>query len=89
MDQIEQYKTVMSEIIAKQAVILGPTMAVARARKVAEITVSEDGKVTSVTGEPSAILEKLIATYVELSGEIVKNALGPIFLKYPSVKPSN
>lgn len=89
MDQIEQYKTVMSEIIAKQAVILGPGMAIARARKVVEIQVSDDGKVTSIQGEPAAILEKLIATYVELSGEIVKNALGPIFLKYPSVKPSN
>lgn len=89
MDQIEQYKTVMSEIIAKQAVILGPTMAVARARKVSEITVSDDGKVTLISGDPTVVLEKLIATYVELSGEIVKNALGPIFVKYPSIKPSN
>ena len=89
MDQIEQYKTVMSEIIAKQAVILGPNMAVARARKVSELTVSDSGTVTAIQGEPSAVLEKLIATYVELSGEIVKNALGSIFLKYPSVKPSN
>lgn len=89
MDQIEQYKTVMSEIIAKQAVILGPNMAVARARKVSELTVSDNGTVTAIQGEPSAVLEKLISTYVELSGEIVKNALGSIFLKYPSVKPSN
>lgn len=89
MDQIEQYKTVMSEIIAKQAVILGPNMAIARARKVAELTVSDSGVVTAIEGEPSNVLEKLIATYVELSGEIVKNALGSIFLKYPSVKPSN
>lgn len=89
MDQIEQYKTVMSEIIAKQAVILGPGMAIARARKVQELTVSDSGVVTGIEGEPSAVLEKLIATYVELSGEIVKNALGSIFLKYPSVKPSN
>lgn len=89
MDQMEQYKTVMSEIIAKQAVILGPTMAVARARKVSEITVSDDGNVTLISGDPTVVLEKLIATYVELSGEIVKNALGPIFVKYPSIKPSN
>lgn len=86
MDQNEQYKSVMAEIIAKQSVILGPDMAVARARKVNGLEVSLDGLVTGVTGDPAEALEKLIDSYVELSGQIVKNALGPIFTKYPSVK---
>lgn len=86
MDQNEQYKAIMAEIIAKQSVILGPDMAVGRARKVAELEVSPDGKVTGVEGDPAEALEKLIDSYVELSGQIVKNALGPIFTKYPSIK---
>lgn len=89
MDQIEQYKGMMSEIIAKQSIILGPGMAVMRAQKVTEIKVNEAGVVTAINGDPAQALEKLIASYVELSGEIVKNALGPIFTKYPSVKPTN
>ncbi len=76
----------MSEIIGKQIVILGPEIAVLRARKVPEISLSEDGKVVDVKGDPDEVLNRLIDTYVELSGEIVTNALGTIFTKYPSIK---
>ncbi|MEK7538517.1 MAG: hypothetical protein AAB552_01620 [Patescibacteria group bacterium] len=86
MNQIDEYKSVMSEIIGKQIVILGPEIAVLRARKVPEISLSEDGKVVDVKGDPDEVLNRLIDTYVELSGEIVTNALGTIFTKYPSIK---
>ena len=86
MDQAEQYKAVMAEIIAKQSIILGPDMAIARAKKVTDIEVGDKGEVTSVKGDPADALKRLIDTYVELSGQIVKNALGPIFTKYPDIK---
>ena len=86
MDQTEQYKSVMSEIIGKQGIILGPAMAIARAKKVSGIDVSEKGTVTGISGDPADALKRLIDTYVELSGQIVKNALGPIFMKYPDIK---
>lgn len=86
MDQTEQYKAVMTEIIGKQGVILGPDMAIMRAKRVPDIEVSEKGEVTSIKGDASAALKSLIDTYVELSGQIVKNALGPIFMKYPEIK---
>lgn len=86
MEQVEQYKAVMSEIIAKQSVILGPDMAIARAKKVAGIEIGEKGEVLSVAGDPAETLKLLIDNYVELSGQIVKNALGPIFTKYPEIK---
>lgn len=86
MDQAEQYKSVMSEIIAKQSVILGPDMSIMRAKKIEGIDISEKGEVTSVKGDPADALRRLIDTYVELSGQIVKNALGPIFTKYPDIK---
>lgn len=85
MEQIEQYKSVMTEIIAKQSIILGPEMALMRAKKVAEISFV-DGKVSEIQGDPAQALKKLIDAYVELSGQIVKNALGPIFSKYPEIK---
>ncbi len=86
MEQTEQYKSIMSEIIVKQGVILGPDMAVMRARKVTEIEVTSDGRVTEIKGDPSEALKKLVDTYVELSGQIVKNALSSIFTKYPEIK---
>lgn len=86
MEQAEQYKAVISEIITKQSIILGPDMAIARAKKVSGIEIGEKGEVKSVSGDPADALKRLIDTYVELSGQIVKNALGPIFTKYPDIK---
>lgn len=86
MDQTEQYKSVMSEIIAKQSVILGPDMAVMRAKKVSNIRIGDNGEVEEIIGNPVDALNRLIDTYVELSGQIVKNSIGSIFIKYPEVK---
>jgi hypothetical protein len=86
MDQAEQYKSVMSEIIIKQSIILGPDMAIARAKKVSGIEVGDKGEVLSVSGDAADALKRLIDTYVELSGQIVKSALGPIFTKYPDIE---
>ena len=85
MNEIEQYKAVMSEVIKKQIIIIGPDIAILKARNVKELTVENDGSVTDVKGDSSAALEKLINAYVELSGQIVRSALGPIFTKYPAV----
>lgn len=89
MEEREQYLSLSSEIIAKQAVILGPDMAILKARNVPELVIDDQGKVTDIKGNPVEVLQKLIDEYVELSGEIVKNALGSIFAKYPVYKKLN
>ena len=85
MDDKEQYKAIMTEIVNKQGIILGPEFAIMRARSVEELSISESGEVLEIEGEPKMVLQKLIDNYVELSGQIVRNALGTIFSKYPSV----
>lgn len=80
------YKQMLTEIIKKQIVILGPQIAVLKARKVPGLSVGDDGTVTAVTGPEQVVLQKLIDEYVALSGEIVKNAVNSIFEKYPSIK---
>ena len=82
----EDYKNIITEIIKKQAIILGPQIAVLKARNVAGITVMDDGLVTSINGSEQEILQKLIDQYVSLSGEIVKNAVNSVFAKYPSLQ---
>lgn len=86
MDEKEQYQSLISDIIAKQAVILGPDIAMLKARNVSELEISKDGKITEIHGDSSVALQKLINEYVNLSGLIVKNALGSIFEKYPAIK---
>ena len=86
MSQEEQYRAVISEIIAKQSLILGPEMAIMRAKKIQELEISAQGEIVSIKGDPAEALKKLVDIYVELSGQIVRNALTPIFIKYPEVK---
>jgi len=86
MEDKDQYKSLMTDIIAKQSVILGPEIAVLKAKKVEELVISDNGTVEDIKGNPAEVLQKLIDEYVELSGMIVKNALGSIFAKYPSIK---
>ncbi len=86
MEDKDQYKSIITEIIKKQIVILGPQIAVLKARGVSGLDVTDEGEVTNIEGEPHATLQALIDQYVELSGQIVKNALGSIFIKYPLIK---
>lgn len=80
------YKQMLTEIIKKQIIILGPQIAVLKARGVTGLKVSDDGTVESVDAPEQIILQKLIDEYVALSGEIVKNAVNSIFEKYPSIQ---
>jgi hypothetical protein len=89
MDQKEKYKLLLTEIIAKQAIILGPQIAVLKARNVSGLTVSDDGKVLDFSEDPRKTLEQLVDEYVNLSGQIVKNALGSVFAKYPDLRHSH
>jgi len=86
MEEKNQYISLVSEIMAKQAVILGPDIAILKARNVLGLTVDDNGKVLDIKGNPSDVVEQLIDEYVQLSGQIVKSALSSIFTKYPDIK---
>jgi hypothetical protein len=82
----EQYKQLLSEVIQKQIVILGPAIAVLKARNISGLEITDEGKVTDINDDPEKVLKELIDVYVSLAGQIVKNALGSIFDKYSSIK---
>lgn len=86
MKDENDYLALMTEIIAKQSVILGPEIAILKAKNVPDVVINNEGRVTDIKGEPDIALQKLVNEYVELSGMIVKNALGSIFEKYPTIK---
>lgn len=89
MDNKTRHIAIISEIIAKQSIILGPNIAILKARSVTGLEVSDNGIVTDIKGDGNTILQQLVNTYVELSGMIVKNALGSIFEKYPDINKIN
>jgi len=86
MPSKDEYKKIFGEIIQKQAIILGPAIAVLKARNVEGLKVADNGEVTDIAGNEQMMLHRLIDEYVALSGEIVKNAVNSVFDKYPSIK---
>ncbi|MBU2236238.1 hypothetical protein KKA01_04265 [Patescibacteria group bacterium] len=86
MSNDDEYKMIMSEMIKKQVVILGPDIAIMKAKNVKELVVGTDGEVTEINGDAQAVLQKLIDEYVALSGLIVKKTMEPLLAKYPSIK---
>jgi hypothetical protein len=89
MDEKTRYVAIITEIIARQSIILGPDISILKARSVVGLTVDDKGVVTDIKGDGSVVLQQLVNTYVELSGMIVKNALGSIFEKYPEINKVN
>lgn len=86
MGNSEDFKNLITEIIRKQIDILGPEMAIRRAKNVPGLEVKDDGQVAALSGDREVILKELVEEYISLSGQIVKNILGPVFAKYPDIK---
>lgn len=74
----QDYKQLLSEVIKKQIVILGPDITLSKARNVKGLTVANDGTVTSVEGKPQEVTQALIDQFVQLSGLIVKKTMEPL-----------
>jgi hypothetical protein len=73
-----EHQKLLTDVIKKQIVILGPDITLAKARNVAGLTVADDGTVTAITGDPKAITQKLVDQFMELSGLIVKKTMEPL-----------
>jgi hypothetical protein len=77
------YKKLLTEVIQKQMVILGPSIALAKARNVKGLTVGDDGTVVNIEGQPQELIQGLIDQFVQLSGLIVKKTMEPLLSVYP------
>lgn len=80
------YMQVLTDLIKKQMVMLGPNVALGQARKVAGLVVGDDGMVTDLQGDPQQILDSVAKQYMALSGQIAQMTLESIIAKYPDVK---
>lgn len=81
----EDFKRLMTELIKKQIIILGPHISLAKARAVSGLTVADDGTVTEIGGDPKTTLGQLIDEFVSLSGLIVRKTMEPLLSNYPGL----
>lgn len=85
-DNQEDYKSLLSDLIKKQIVMLGPQVALAKARKTGLISVSGAGTVSEINGAPQEALSRLAEEYMSLSGQIANATIKSLLEKYPQIK---
>ncbi len=86
MDNLTQYQNVITDLIKKQMVMLGPNVAIAQAKLVNGLTVNDDGVVSQITGDPQVVLSDIAKQFMALSGAIAQMTLESLITKYPDVK---
>ena len=86
MPDQDEYKKMLTDLIQKQMVVLGPNIALDKARKVAGLKISVDGSVLEVSGDPQMVLKGVANEYMALSGQIAQMTLNSLLEKYPQVK---
>lgn len=82
----EEYKKMLTDLIQKQMVVLGPNIALDKAKKIAGLKVTEDGTVLDMDGDPQAVLKGVANEYMALSGQIAQMTLNTLLEKYPTLK---
>ena len=85
MDTTEQYRNLLSDVIKKQVIILGPSVALGTAKKIGSLVITDDGTVTGINGDPKQAMQELAAAYMTLSGQISQNIFNSILGKYPEI----
>lgn len=84
--QKEDYTKMLTDLIQKQMVILGPNIALDKARKVPGIVLGEQGQVLEITADPHLVLKGVANEYLTLSGQIAQMTLDILLEKYPNIK---
>lgn len=79
------FKKLLSDVIKKQIVILGPDITLAKARNVHGLTIDNDGTVSAISGDPQELTKQLVEQFMELSGLIVKKTMEPLLGSYAGI----
>jgi hypothetical protein len=74
---IQEYQTLMTDIIHKQMAILGPSLPIMLSQSIKGLKVADDGKVLSVGSDPEEFLNQLITQYFNISESLVKISIFP------------
>ena len=72
------YQKLLTDAIRKQIVILGPQITFLKTRNVPGLTVTDDGTVSALTGNPEATITRFLEEFRELSSPLVKKIMQPL-----------
>lgn len=72
------YQKVITEILQKQIIILGPEITLIKARNVQGLKIANNGRVVSMEGNGHALSVKILEEFRELSPLMVKKTMRPL-----------
>jgi hypothetical protein len=85
----EDYRKMLTDLIQKQMVVLGPNIALDKARKVEGVKLNDNGEVLEISGDAQLVLKGVANEYMTLSGQIAQMTLNTLLEKYPTLKNLN
>lgn len=85
----QKYLDLMTEIISKEMIVLGPEIAVMVAQGVGGLEVDEKGKAVNISGFSADAVKNLVDEYIRLSGRTANSFIDSLFDKYPGIKKNN
>ncbi|HVA96356.1 MAG TPA: hypothetical protein VND99_01755 [Candidatus Acidoferrales bacterium] len=77
-DTAQDFQKLLTEAIRKQIIILGPQITLLKAHNVPGMTVSEDGTVIALSGNPSDVVTQFLEQFREISGPLLKKTMKPL-----------
>ena len=82
----EEYQQLLSDLIQKEMIMLGPNLVLSKSRQVPGLKVNDEGNVVNISGDPHEVLERLANVFWDLSGHTAQVALTSLLEKYPVIK---
>lgn len=83
------YRLLISKLIKKQLLILGPDITFLKVKNVNGLTVDSSGEIIGVVGSPKTIFENLSSQFISLSSSVVKQTLDSLHESSGSTDASN
>ena len=77
-DTAQHYQKLLTEALQKQMVILGPQIALMKAKKVPGMSIDEHGQVTAVSEDPQRVATLFLEAFREISAPLVKKTMKPL-----------
>lgn len=88
-DSVQLYQKLLTDAIHKQMTILGPQITLLKVRNVTGLTVTDDGTVATLYGNPEVIVTRFLEEFRELSSPLVKKTMQPLLSAIgPSISQS-
>ena len=77
-DSAQLYQKLLSEAIHKQMTVLGPQITLIKVRNIAGLTVTDDGSIATLSGNPEEVATRFLEEFREISAPLVKKTMQPL-----------